>query len=65
METTLFLLCLILYMSGWSDVENEQWSRVDVENERVEWMCTISEEDTYLRFAKKYFYVSLFCIDIM
>ena len=20
------LLCLILYMSGWSDVENEQWS---------------------------------------
>ena len=28
-----FLLCLILYMSGWSDVENEQRSGVDVENE--------------------------------
>ena len=68
METisfALFLLCVILYMSGWSDVENEQWSGVDVENERAEWMCTISEEDTYLRVAKKYFYVSLFCIDIM
>ena len=27
-----FLLCLILYMSGSIDVENEQWSGVDVEN---------------------------------
>ena len=31
-----FLLCLILFMSGWSDVENEQRSGcasgVDVEN---------------------------------
>ena len=31
-----FLLCLIHYMSGWSDVENEQRSGVDVENERAE-----------------------------
>ena len=46
-----FLLCLILYMSGWSDVENEQ--RSDVENERVEWMWRISDEDIYLRLAKK------------
>ena len=52
-------------MSGWSDVENEQRSRVDVENERVEWMWRISDEDIYLRLAKKYFYVFLFCIDIM
>ena len=54
------LLCLILYMSGWSDVENEQWrmsSEVDVEKERAEWMWRISDEDIYLRLAKKYFYV--------
>ena len=38
-----FLLCLILYMSGWSDVENE----------RAEWMWRISDEDIYLRLAKK------------
>ena len=48
-----FPLCLILYMSGWSDVENEQWSGVDVENERAEWMRRISDEDIYLRLAKK------------
>ena len=28
-------------------------SRVDVENERVEWMWRISDEDIYLRLAKK------------
>ena len=44
-------------MSGWSDVVNEQRSRVDVENERAEWMWRISDEDIYLRLAKKYFYV--------
>ena len=33
------LLCLILYMSGWSDVENE----------RAEWMCRISDEDIYIK----------------
>ena len=49
----IFLLCLILYMSGWSDMENEQRSRVDVENERAEWMWRTSDEDTYLRLAKK------------
>ena len=43
-------------MSGWSDAENEQWSRVDVENERAEWMWRISDEDIYLRL-KKYFCV--------
>ena len=59
-----FLLCLILYMSGWSDVENEQRSRVDVENERVEWMWRISDEDIYLRLDKKQTFMSLFCIDI-
>ena len=32
-------------MSGWSDVENEQRSGVDVENERAEWMWRISGED--------------------
>ena len=48
-----FLLCLILYMSGWSDVENEQQSGVDVENERAEWMWRISDEDIYLSLAKK------------
>ena len=37
-------------------------SGVDVENERVEWMWRISDEDIYLRL---YFYVFLFCIDIM
>ena len=36
-------------MSGWSDVENEQWSGVDVENERAEWMWRISDEDIYLK----------------
>ena len=41
------LLCLILYMSGWSEVENEQRS------ERAEWMWRISDEDIYLRLAKK------------
>ena len=34
-------------------VKNEQGSRVDVENERAEWMWTISEENIYLRLAKK------------
>ena len=42
------LLCLILYMSGWSEVGG-----VDVENERTEWMWRISDEDIYLRLAKK------------
>ena len=43
-----------------------KWSGVDVENERAEWMWRISDEDIYLRLAKKkYFYVFLFCIDIM
>ena len=37
----IFLLCLILYMSGCSDVENEQRSGVDVESERAEWMWRI------------------------
>ena len=37
-------------------------SGVDVENERAEWMWRISDEDIYLRL---YFYVFLFCIDIM
>ena len=41
-------------------------SGVGVENERAEWMWRISDEDIiYLRLAKKYFYVLLFCIDIM
>ena len=41
-------------------------SGVDVENERAEWMWRISDEDIYLRLAKKKnFYVFLFCIDIM
>ena len=48
-----FLLCLILYMSGWSDVESERRSGVDVENERAEWMWRISNEDIYLRLAKR------------
>ena len=39
---------------------------MDVENERAEWMWRISDEDIYLRLAKQiYFYVFLFCIDIM
>ena len=54
------LLCLKLYMSGWSDVENEQRSGC---GERASGV--ISDEDIYLRLAKKYFYVFLFCIDIM
>ena len=44
------LLCLILYMSGWSEVDNEQRN---VENEQAEWMWRISDEDIYLRLAKK------------
>ena len=41
-------------------------SGVDVKNERAEWMWRISDEDIYLHLAKKkYFYVFLFCIDIM
>ena len=40
-------------------------SVVDVENERAEWMWRISDEDIYLHLAKKYFYVFLFCIDIV
>ena len=37
-----------------------------MENERAEWMWRISDEDIYLRLAKKkYFYVFLFCIDII
>ena len=38
---------------------------MDVENERAEWLWRISEENIYFHFAKKYFYVLLFCIDIM
>ena len=40
-------------------------SRVVVENERAEWMWRISDEDIYLDLAKKFFYVVLFCIDMM
>ena len=40
-------------------------SGVDVENERVEWMWRISDEDIYLRLAKKNTFVFLFSIDIM
>ena len=41
-------------------------SGVDVENERAEWMWRISDEDIYLRLAKKpTFMCFLFCIDIM
>ena len=37
-----------------------------MEKERAEWMWRISDEDIYLRLEKnKYFYVFLFCIDIM
>ena len=39
----IFSPCLILYMSGWSDVENEQ----------AEWMWRISDEDIYMRLAKQ------------
>ena len=62
------LLCLILYMSGWSDVENEQrsgcgeraeWMWVDVESERSgcgEYLMRI-----FISFGKKTnFYVFLF-----
>ena len=56
-----FLLCLILYMSGWSDVENEQQSGANVENERAEWMWRISDEDIYLRLAKK----MLLCVFVL
>ena len=38
---------------------------MDVENERTEWMWRISDEDIYLRLAKKNTFVFLFCIDIM
>ena len=60
-----FLLCLILYNYGWSDVENEQAERsgVDVENKQAKWMWRISQEDICLLLAKKHFYV-LFFIDI-
>ena len=71
----IFLLCLILCMSRWSDVENEQRSGVDVENERAEWMWRMSErsgcgeylmrrisdEDIYLRLAKKINTFMCFC----
>ena len=40
-------------------------SGVDVENERTEWMWRISDEDIYLRLAKKNTFVFLFCIDII
>ena len=46
-------------------MENEQRSRVDVENERAEWMWRISDEDIICVWQKKSFYVFLFCIDIM
>ena len=42
------LLCLILYMSGWSEVENEQRSGCEERASGV-----ISDEDIYLRLAKK------------
>ena len=38
---------------------------MDVENERAEWMWRISDEDIYLRLAKKILLCFLFCIDIM
>ena len=40
-------------------------SGVDVKNERAEWMWRISDEDIYCVWQKKYFYVFLFCIDMM
>ena len=62
METvscTFFLLCLILYMSGWSDVENEQ-----VENEQAERSgCGEYLKRIFFAFGKKK--LLLFCIDIM
>ena len=45
------LLCLILYMSGWSEVENEQRSGCGERASGVMWR--ISVEDIYLRLAKK------------
>ena len=36
-----------------------------MENERAKWMWRISDEDIYLRLAKKILFVFLFCIDIM
>ena len=39
-------------------------SGVDVENERAECMWRISDEDIYLRWAKKTTFMC-FCIDIM
>ena len=36
-------------------------SGVDVENERAEWMCRISDEDIYLRLAKK----TLLCVFVL
>ena len=48
-----FLLRLILYMSGWSDMENEQRSGVDVENEQAEWMWRISDRVYLFAFGKK------------
>ena len=36
-----------------------------MENERAEWMWRISDEDIYLRLAKKTTFVFLFFIDIM
>ena len=40
-------------------------SGVDVENERAEWMWRISMRIFICVWQKKYFYVFLFCIDIM
>ena len=57
------LLCLILYMSGWSEVENEQRSGCG-ESERSgcgEYLLRIF----ICVWQKKSFYVFLFCIDIM
>ena len=60
METVSYafsLLCLILYVGG---VKWRMSSGVDVENERAEWMWRISDEDIYLRLAKKTTYMC-FC----
>ena len=57
METvscTFFLLCLILYMSGWSDVENEQAERSG---------CGEYLKRIFFAFGQKK--LLLFCIDIM
>ena len=64
MSCAFSLLCLILYMSGWSEVKWRMSSGVDVKNERAEWMWRISDEDIYLRLAKKSTFMC-FCIDIM